>query len=42
MGGQDVKEGGVYKKSVVFRENDQDTSIRNREEARRTLRKESE
>ena len=36
-----MKEGGVYKKSVVLRENDQDTSIRNREEAR-TLRKESE
>ena len=37
-----MKEGGVYKKNVVFRENDQDTSIRNSEETRRTLREKSE
>ena len=43
MGGQDVKEGGVYKKDSVFREKGRQTQVPKKEkETRRTLREESE
>ena len=42
MGGQDVKEGGVYKRKMDFRENDRDIRIKKRIETRRTLREENE
>ena len=42
MGGQDVKEGGVYKKDSVFREKGRQTQVPKKEkETRRTLREES-
>ena len=37
-----MKERGVYKKKMVFRERDLDTSIKNIKETRRILREESE
>ena len=42
MEGQDMKEGGVYKKNRVFREEKANTSIKKEKETRRTLREESE